>query len=306
MSGATTVKGAIVGLDWWGVGPTEMAQATSGAIAVPVWDLRKRGDRHLIDSPIAGMLASRRMRSLRHQSPFDWILVSSPHRLTTANAVTLRRHASKLVGLLGDVPVGRRTISPGVSDLFDLFAVPDNDWELPGRIANIPRVVEPWGSTVCDPRLLSGSTYDFERVAFVGTAYPERVELARSLSRSHSIVTFGDWPSLPRIEQRPAASRLDTLRALRTLRALVVNAHHPQFVSGLNPQFFDFSAAGIPQFVVYAHAPHTAHFPLTRARPQDLREPVDFAAVRLAADSASTAIRENHLFRHTVERLTGC
>lgn len=299
------MNGAVVGLDWWGVGPTEMASAVPDTQPAPLWDLQRRFDRHLIDSFAAPWISYRRLHRALSSRNYDWVIVASPHRLSGRACQFIRERTALLIGLIGDLPEGRRELSPESVELFDVLAIPDATWResLPSAAQAV--VTEPWGSTIHDQHLLASQPFEFERVALVGSAYPARVQLANSLAADHDVVTIGNWPSVPRARQVPALGRAATLSELRSSRSLVLNVHHPQFRRGLNPQFFDYAASAIPQVVIYASDLHTAHFPYVDHPPMPLSVALDPKQMLKVSEVSSAIVREQYLFAHTIERLTG-
>lgn len=250
---------AVAGLGWWGVGPVEMAQAMTRngdtCDSVILWNIRRRLDRLLMSSPFSGIEGLRRLNASclsRHES-YRAIFVVSPHRFSLRMLRSLKSRCAELVALIGDAPLGARRVETTNWSIFDRVLSADESW-----LRLIPdgcsvKGIMPWGSTLIDPALLSSDTYEPSSVVMVGSPYPERIELAKQLvGRSKLILQGTGWPNIPGVILRPSASRLATLEQIRANRELVVNVHHDQFDRGLNPQFYDFAAAGIPQVVVHA------------------------------------------------------
>ena len=208
-----------------------------------------------MESRLAPVIAARRLSSLgaHGASMYDAVFVMSPHRLNARMLRYLNSKCDKLFAVLGDDPVGARSVRDDCWQEFDGVLAADESWLRNVPPSYAPRVVMPWGSTLIDPNLLSGEPYVPKSVVLVGTPYPERVALARHLLRKTEVTLQGDeWPAIPGAKLRPSSSRQETLSAIRENRELVINIHHSQFTRGLNPQFFDYAAAGIPQLVVHA------------------------------------------------------
>lgn len=254
---------AVAGLSWWGLGPEDIALQMSHAGAscdsLILWNIRRRLDRLMMESPWAKIEASRRLkRFLEPNDDYRAVFVASPHRFSAEMLRSLKSKTTELIAILGDTPVGARAVESKCWRLFDQILVADEAW-----LDRIPetgaiRGTMPWGSTLVNADLLNADSYTPESVVLVGSPYPERIELAQLLAREEPLVLQGNgWPELPGVILRPASSRIATLEQVRENRELVVNVHHKQFDRGLNPQFFDFAAAGIPQVVVHANDLHT-------------------------------------------------
>lgn len=250
--------GLVVGFRWWGVTVDDMAQHLQAegfdARALGIWDIRRRSHRLIMKRErAASWLLSRRIRAVAEET-HGWSVVTAPHRLTDRDAQLLAKRGPLSI-LLADDPVGIRSVSSGVWNEAYSVVSPEPAW-----LANVPvgtrqRSVFGWGSTITDSELLSGEPYRPERLLIMGAAYRERVEMARRLAKVFPLTVQGQgWEGLvPGADHRPAAGRLETLKAIRGRREMVVNVHHQQFTTGRNPQFFDFASAAIPQLVVHAH-----------------------------------------------------
>jgi hypothetical protein len=206
-------------------------------------------------SPLAKAEGMRRIRKLIKSSRGNYsaIFVMSPHRYSAQMLRELKSGSQQLIALLGDDPVGPRSVRHECWDYFDLILAADKEWtrNIPPTVAD--RRVMPWGSTIVDTELVDANVYVPESLVLVGTPYPQRVALAKSLASRYPVTLQGEgWPQIPKTKQRPSASRRITLDQIRRNRELVINMHHHQFHRGLNPQFFDYAAAGIPQVVVHA------------------------------------------------------
>lgn len=252
-------KFAVVGLSWWGLGPEEMAleltHAGMDCDAFVLWDIRRRVDRKLMDSPLGFAEGARRARSIARSSQGGYraVFVTSPHRYTAAMLRTLKTVSIELIALLGDEPVGVRAVKRECWDIFDRILAADERWLLHIPPTGAHRGTMPWGSTLMADELLEASPYRPESLVIIGAPYSERIELAERLAQKFPLTLQGDgWPALPGVRRRPASSRLETMTEVRRSRELVVNIHHSQFARGINPQFFDYAAAAIPQVVVHA------------------------------------------------------
>jgi len=242
---------SFVGLNWWGVGVAEMEAAVDNSSSIGLLDLNRRTDRFLMRSAVQFAVARNRLVRQWGNRYVEAAVVVSPHRISPWMARYLRERSNKLVALAGDVPSGARSIPDQVAAHFDVVGLADLSWSksLPKGTRIAPA---PWGSTVRERDLLAAPLYSPQRLAIVGTAYPERVEIVRQLRESLPIVTVGAWPDIDGVENAPAMARLETLRWLRRHETGVLNILHPQFESGLNPQFFDYVACGVPQLVTSA------------------------------------------------------
>jgi hypothetical protein len=249
--------GLVVGLNWWGIGPDEMSEALSAADfpahSLPLWDLERRTHRMLMKTRLGDLaLLLRYAGRLRTEPNLSWTVVVSPHRAPAWLLRELKRRSDIMVALLGDDPVYPRGVADEAWRSFDIVLSPDADW-----LAAIPDGVRAevtgWGSTLTDNELLESAEYSPERLILVGTPYPERVTVAQRLAATDRLTVQGrGWDLGLNVEIRPPGERLATLSGIRREKGLVVNVLHPQFKSGVNPQFFDFAAAGIPQVVVFA------------------------------------------------------
>lgn len=303
-------RGLIVGMRWWGVGSEQVADAlgVDDVRAVVLWDLTRRADRRLMATPAARPLTSFRLRKYM-RDPVDWVVVMTPHRLNDRTAAALHAAAGGRVGfLLGDAAVGERSICDDVWAVSSVVASPEPSWWVTAP-AEVPKVrVSGWGSTITDDDLLAGLPYRPARFALVGAPYPERQSVAQSLVRGghHVFLQGAGWPGLVEgAEVLPSAPRVATLHALRDRRALLVNVHHPQFVSARNPQFFDYAAAAVPQVSILARSidryqlgMDSADYPIS-----DLDLDRDWVGITaaLAAD-----VRANHMIKNTLEHIVRC
>lgn len=208
-----------------------------------------------MESPWSLVEASRRLGRIRAlpSGHYKSIIVASPHRFSVGMLKLLKSRSQRLIALLGDEPVGVRSVKEECWATFDKILVADESW-----IGSIPATdgtvaVMPWGSTLVDEQMLNAPTYKPESLVLVGSPYPERVSLARMLADKATVTLQGSgWPTIEGTTVRGSSSRLVTLESIRKNRELVINIHHKQFRRGLNPQFFDYAAAGIPQVVVHA------------------------------------------------------
>lgn len=243
----------ILGQGWWGLDARTMAVSVPDATGFNLWDLSSRVDRVLMGSPLEFHISGRRLRRLINHEEMDWTIVVSPHRLDGRMAEHIRARTKKLVGLLGDDPIGRRRIHSEVAEYFDSFIVADDNWvnSLPAAFQGAQTLN--WGSAGIHHAFANAKPYSPKRVALIGTPYEERVELARLLADKLPILTFGKWPQIPNAVQYPGLNRIETLRAVRAQQALVVNAHHPQFHSGFNPQYSDYVVSRVPQLLKWSH-----------------------------------------------------
>lgn len=252
-------RSAIVGMSWWGLGPEEMASEMSNSgepcDAVILWNIRRRVDRVMMQSSWSMIEGARRLRRIkalptRH---YKAIIVISPHRFNVRMLRFLKSRSHQLIALLGDNPVGARSVTDDCWSLFDKILVADESWSEGIRPTGGNLAVMPWGSTLVNQEILNAGTYRPESLVLVGSPYPERVELAQRLVESDALTLQGNgWPSVAGTSLRASNSRLLTLETIRNKREMVVNIHHKQFHRGLNPQFYDYAAAGIPQVVVHA------------------------------------------------------
>ncbi len=277
--------------------------------AIPVWDIRRRWDRALMDSPLADAFGRQRiigrLRQLGIKS-YDAILVLSPHRFSVRSLQTLKEHGSLLVAVLGDDPAEKRAVSNQRWSLFDRILSADASWL--ERVVTVPSQtgIMPWGSTLINEDLLSAQPYEAQSLVIVGAPYRERVRIAETLASQGPLTLQGSaWPGIPGACLRPSSPRLETLKEIRRNREMVVNIHHPQFKGGLNPQFFDYAAAGIPQVVVYADSPETYQIGLGVRKLQGnlnhqmiLHNP----QLRDLTSHVVDGVRESYLFHSCVER----
>ena len=252
------MTGLVVGMHWRGVGADEIAASLPDTRSLNLWNLTSRIDRAIMGSPAENAVARHRLhRAVRSVNgdtrAFAWALVTCPHRLTAPAMQELRRSSTRLVALLGDEPCGSRAIEQSVLDHFDLVSLADPRWQdsLP---AHTPVTVEPWRSTLPIPKRRTHQIYRPEKLAFVGSPYAERTEMMRTIAPHFPSITIGSWPQAAGVHQVPAISRHETIAVLRQHKALVVNMHHRQFTTGLNPQFFDYAISGIPQLIAGAHS----------------------------------------------------
>lgn len=292
-----------VGTSWWGVGAPEMARATPYSSSAVLWNLTKRTDRLLMNSPLQLTVAGTRLRTALKRKHFQTMFLTNPHRVSAGMIRHARKSADRIIALLGDAPVGERRISNDVLDGIDLIALPDVNWAK-GWGTSPPIVQAPWRSTVVSRDLFGAPMLPPHGIAFVGTAYPERVRLARKIAEIVPVLTIGRWPGIPGAEAIPALPREDTLRFLRSRRVAVVNVLHQQFSSGLNPQYFDYLACGIPQVVVNA-TEDVAWIPTNEGPVTiDLLAPDAMEAIGNANEFLRAGYSLSELsFAHTIERV---
>lgn len=294
---------SFVGLSWWGVGVSEMADATSDSTPVILWNLRSRRDRLLMRSPAQYLVAGQRLRRAFQNRTFATSFIVSPHRLSAPMWSLVRERSEHVVALLGDEPVGQRALCPELIENVDTVAVADISWaDAVG--STIPVVEAPWRSTITDEELLGAPMNRPLRVAFVGTPYPERVEFASRLSERLEILTVGNWPQLRGVVAHPPKSREATIRLLRRERAMTINVLHPQFRGGLNPQFFDYLACGVPQILVDGRnfdmwVPSSSGDALIRVDESNMLDVAYEANRRLLSEYTPQSLR----FSTTIERL---
>lgn len=291
--------GLFIGLKWAGVGPEEMAEATNLDSSI-LWDLTSRRDRILMNSPISDLAATWRINKV--DSPRAWIVVTSPHRLSLNSAMMLKKKSSKLIALLGDNPVGSRAIRKPVLNLFDVVCVADGHWVESLSDARIPLLVHGWGSTITEKGLITANLIPPETLAVVGSPYNERVAMVEAMSKHFPMLTIGNWPAVGQELQLPSSSRLETIATLRSHKALVLNMHHTQFVNGLNPQFYDYASAAVPQVVW--------HMSRGFSLPNNFRIMPEGAPMRFMSEEvfvgnleAISEVRKNGMFATTLERL---
>jgi hypothetical protein len=221
------------------------------AFALGMWDIRTRIDRVLMDSPISNYVVEQRTKR-QLSRPLCAAIVTSPHRLTPSIADLLRNQDYPVIALLGDNPVGERCIAEDVVSAFDRIYTADESWT-PNVSCRDVRVMT-WGSTITGRDLLNAAGYVPESVAIVGAPYDDRVEAAKSVvAAGYNLLLWGDaWRReyIQGAEVHPSTERLETIRQLRQARSLVLNVHHRQFSTGMNPQFFDYAASAVPQLIL--------------------------------------------------------
>jgi len=234
-------KIALLGLDWWGPGPSDFAAAARehDVSAVVMANLRSPVDRRILNyraasDVLVGLRVGRRIVART-------VIVTSPHRLPERTLLRAKKR-SRVVAWLGDAPVGERAFqySP---DLFDLIFAADPRW-LEGSHAL------PWPHLVPDSLQTAVPSGRSEVAVIVGTPYERRVALAREVVGEglQLVAVGGGWPT--DIHSIPSMPRLRTLEWLKEARAVVVNVPHEQMRRTLNPFFFDVAAAGVPQLYV--------------------------------------------------------
>lgn len=252
---------AFIGLNWWGLGPADMATSLSHvgyeSDSLGLWNIGSRSDRLLMESAVSPAVAMWRLKRFLRASgsaALDAIFVMSPHRFGPQMLSYLRGRCTYLVALLGDDPVGARAVSSECWNHFDLVVAADEVWLERLRGFEGRRKLMYWGSTLLDSELISPGVYKPDALVIVGAPYPERIEVAQTLATQNPLTLQGaGWPAMMGVRTRSSRTRAETLHLIRENRELVVNVHHAQFKKGLNPQFFDYAAAGIPQIVIYAH-----------------------------------------------------
>lgn len=303
-----------VGLAWWGLGPGDMAAAMENAgyfsDSLGLWNIRSRYERLVLKSPFSSFVAMQRLKEFAgdgKRPEYEAIFVISPHRLSLRMLSYLKKRSRYLVGVLGDDPVGARAVSESCWNQFDLVVAADNQWL--DRLSGFQgkRRIMPWGSTLLDPALVRSDVYTPESLVIVGAPYPERVHVAINLAARNALTLQGDdWPSIDGVHRRSSSSRARTLNAIRKNREMVVNIHHKQFQRGLNPQFFDYAAAGIPQVVIYADDLAKFHVGLSGHDIQGRLE-----ADQLLRDEqvlrhnqfVVSQVREHYMFHSCIERV---
>jgi hypothetical protein len=303
---------AVVGLAWWGLGPEEIAKEISHAQApcdaLVLWDIRRKMDRVVMDSPLADAEGFRRVRNFtkRSEKTYRAIFVMSPHRYSVRMLQQLKSACQQLVALLGDDPIGPRSVGGECWDYFDMVLVADEKWtsQIPSTSAQLS--VMPWGSTLVASEFVDADVYVPESLVLVGTPYPQRIALAEKLSKQYPLtLQGGGWPQIPGTMLRAPAPRITTLGQLRENREMVVNVHHDQFYRGLNPQFFDYAAAGIPQLVVHADDLDTYRLGLCGAPMEGNLHTSDLlndAAIKDLTARIVAAVREEYMFHSCVAR----
>lgn len=283
-------------------------QAGQIADHVEIWNLQSRLDRQLMPSRTASVVASRRLRrGLDHTGGYHAIFVVSPHRFSYKMLSYLRTRGRNLVALLGDDPIGPRSVAEECWALFDVVASADESWLTRVGTQCSTRRVMPWGSTLDDPQLLAAEPYGATSLVLVGAPYKERVAVAESLARRYDLVLQGDgWPAVPGARLRPSESREGTLYRVRSNRELVVNIHHSQFNAGRNPQFFDYAAAAIPQVVVYPNSLTQYSLGLSEPVCYDLFDDANLLANRELHEANRKLVanvRANYMFNACIERV---
>lgn len=238
---------ALVGMRWWGPGPDDFSQlARSHSIRpVVVADLKRPIQRRMLGNRAASdsLVASRLMLQGRTAKGF---IVLAPHRVPPSLLGWMKKRGP-VIAWLGDEPVGERAVRLPMT-AFTRVACADPRW-VPGSLWL------PWPHLV--PRSMTEGISEGASDSFVvvGTAYPDRVELARSIQRMGrlSVCVGSGWPDdLPAV---PAMGRVDTLAWLKGREVTVLNVPHRQMLRTYNPFFFDLAAAGIPQVVMAPTSP---------------------------------------------------
>lgn len=300
--------GLLVGMRWWGVGPDEMSAslAVSGISAKSVcsWDIRSRFDRVIMGSPLSDLTVTRRIQSVMRGLPSrpDWAVTTSPHRISSSALRLLSSASSNLVALLGDSPVGEREIVLEKQEQFKRIYVADQAWLTDLMIAEDRCGVEPWGTCLPPWR---GPYYQPASLLFVGTPYPSRVEFLRELSRSREVQVIGTaWHGKVNCAVHDSMPMPDVIEYARANQMCFLNIHHQQFKYGLNPQFFDFAASGIPQIVLDSRGRFDANlgsqFDFHDAISKNLD---DLPSIENTIEVAE-AVKSKFLLSHTIERIT--
>lgn len=282
---------------------SSLRDANISCESASMWDISKRMDRILMAGFLEPLVCHIRLaRVLRRNPIFDWIVVVSPHRVPIQTLEALRRRSMLVVALLGDEPVGVRKLSTSAQSIFDKVSVADPAWA--DHLSASPDCIlaESWGSCA---EIRPTSPYSSDEYVVVGAPYPERISVVNGLlSRGYSVRVVGsDWAGLVKCEVVASMSVPDTMKYVRAERLTIVNIHHLQFRSGLNPQFFDYAANALPQVVLgsrngFEYAPGSSHvFNSLICR--------DFDAPPRIEEVAQLAkiVRANFMFPKTIERI---
>lgn len=302
-------RGVIVGLDWWGTNPHAMAaRARRSGLNVrssTIWNITRRSHRVAMQSRWLERAASAAAVS-RLKGTFDWAIVTSPHRIADASLERLRSRSGHVIALIGDDPVGPRHVSDARWMGFDLVASADPAWL--GRLSHldVATKVEGWGATVLDLPEITQHPSVPSGILIVGAPHATRIKLAAQLAGRYPVTVQGPgWPKISGTLQRGAMPIDDTLSLALARRELIVNIHHEQFSVGLNPQFFDYAAMGIPQIVVRPVAPLMFELPFGTSDPENI-DNVDLLSSARVVDAnreISSVVRRSYLFEHSLERL---
>lgn len=297
-----------IGMDWWGVGPREMARSMQGAgvdssFAIGA-NLNSRIDRNLmrLAPTVASALWNRRMP---RPEPGDTVVMTTPHRMAAEYLREIKRAGCTIVFLLGDVPTGSRQVRADLWDLVDRVAVADSAWR--DFIPSGSRAIEvPWGSTftAADLSKLPPGAPAPRSLRVVGTPYGERRDIVDRLAKAGLPVEVqGDGWSAAGVPAHPRMTRLETAVNLRATGSLVLNIHSTQFTTGLNPQTADYRIAGVEQIVM---RPDDRGWRLETAS-EDLSDLHRDAARALGAEIVyEPAVERAPLtFRQTMERILG-
>lgn len=309
-SAAIEHGGAVVGMDWWGIGPTSMvAQLKSQSIdstAIPVWDIRQRVDRTLLRMPGHLLMESVRSRPALSTLAVGWVIVTSPHRVSYRTLRRLKASSHKLVALLGDNPVGPREIDRGRLHLFDAISFADSAWAEHVQLPSARTRIVPWGSCISDDKLLAAESYRPAGFAVIGAPYDSRINAVRELQEMTKVEVFGDgWLGKVNCKVNASETIENTIRAVRRRRLAVLNIHHEQFVRGLNPQFFDYAAAAVPQIVLPHSYKDTSNLGSDIAslvgllNMQMLRAPSELSTGR--TQELASVVRGKFMFKNSVE-----
>lgn len=244
-----------IGMDWWGVGPREMARSmreagVDASFAIGA-DLGSRIDRNLIRLA-PGIASVRWHRRMPRPGRGDTVVMATPHRMTPAYLRRLKQADCTTVVLLGDEPTGSRQVHAGLWDLVDRVAVADPAWRMsiPG---DRPVVIVPWGSTFTEADLIAlpPRAPALTALRVVGAPYAERRDIVdRLVTAGLPVEVQGDGWTSAGVPTHPRMTRLETAASLRVTGSVVLNIHSTQFTTGLNPQTADYRIAGIEQIVM--------------------------------------------------------
>ncbi|MFJ3304686.1 hypothetical protein ACIPSA_16475 [Streptomyces sp. NPDC086549] len=277
-----------MGMRWWGPGPDDFTRLVRfhSIRPVVVADLGRPVQRRMLRSRMASdsLIASRLMARGRGAEGF---IVLAPHRIPPSLLGWMKKRGP-VTAWLGDEPVGARAVRFPMS-AFTRVACADPRW-VPGS------AWLPWPHLVPQPlteRISEGTSDTF---VMVGTAYPDRVELARSVHRTGrlSMCVGSGWPDdLPAV---PPMGRVETLAWLKGREVTVLNVPHRQMLRTYNPFFFDLAAAGIPQIVMAPPGPFRSALDVAdrRVRPKELRD-------ARVAPSVTRQLQAEVLAHHSVD-----
>lgn len=315
-----TLPSLILGLNWWGINPYQMAESltntkTSPTYTLSTWDITRRKDRLIMSTPLADHLSHRRVKrylseldSSNNVKEFSWVSIYSPHRVSTPALALLRGRTKKMIAFFGDRPLAARRITAESIAHFDSLSVPDPTWfdDLPH--GDYRQDISIWGS-ILDPRIVGQyAAYRPEGFAVVGTPYPERQEIVKQIEELGQTVTAigSGWKGLVAGCVHRSRSVASTIELLRQKKLAVLNIHHRQFVKGLNPQFCDYAVAAIPQVVTAGRATGTELGSIFDSEIENLivKNPDlnEFSGVERVNKLAGFA-RKNLYYNQTVERV---